>query len=286
MAISNKSLLEDSKSGSQSFGNNNSNSQNEESSPAIPRASSETLHNVDDEAKILLPEPIAICGVALRLPGGIRNTEAFWELLSNGKDAKGPMTENRMKHDDLHTEANPLVGYFVDEDLSDFDPSFFKMTESEVQAADPQQRQLLQVTRECLEAAGEVNYRGKLIGLYVGTFGEDWLHMMAKDQQSVGTYGFCGSSDVILANRISYEFDLKGPRYVSVAPLLEIHTYTSQHGNQDCMLSFNGLSTSSLSCTSIWRLRSGNHRWNQSFDGSRTERCSFIRRCSFTRYIL
>ena len=75
---------------------------------------------------------------------------------------------------------------------------------------------LLEVARECLEDAGEVDYRGRPIGCYVGTFGHDWYEMATKDMNSMGNYSLMGSNDLVLANRISYEFDLRGPRYVSL----------------------------------------------------------------------
>src|SRR5215469_15344200 len=39
--------------------------------------------------------PVAICGMAMRLPGGIRNSEAFWDVLVNGKDTRGPIPADR-----------------------------------------------------------------------------------------------------------------------------------------------------------------------------------------------
>jgi acyl transferase domain-containing protein len=159
-------------------------------------------------------QPIAICGLALRLPGGVRDAASFWDLLSKGRDAVGPMTTERSKTEHFDTISATPRGYFLDENLSHFDPSFFKMSKNELEVADPQQRQLLEVIRECFENAGEVNYRGKTIGCYVGTFGEDWSQMMAKDYENLGTHTFLGSNDLVLANRASYEFDLRGPRYL------------------------------------------------------------------------
>jgi acyl transferase domain-containing protein len=71
---------------------------------------------------------------------------------------------------------------------------------------------LLEVTRECLEDAGEVNYRGQLIGCYVGTFGDDWLLMSAKDSHQSDGYSVTGHLDLMIANRVSYEYDFRGPR--------------------------------------------------------------------------
>ena len=86
------------------------------------------------------------------------------------------------------------------------------MTKNELEKTDPQQRQILEVTRECLENAGEVNYREKLVGCYVGTFGEDWLQISTKESQHAGGYTMTGHGDLMIANRVSYEYDFQGPR--------------------------------------------------------------------------
>ena len=162
------------------------------------------------------PTPIAICGMALRLPGGVRTPEAFWDVLYNGKDLRGPIPESRFNIDAFDDKLGKKssikthYGYFLEEDLACLDTSFFSMSKQEVEKTDPQQRQMLEVARECLESAGEVDYRGKLIGCYVGTFGEDWLMMQSKENQFTGGYNFSGH--LMIANRLSYEYDFKGPR--------------------------------------------------------------------------
>lgn len=84
------------------------------------------------------------------------------------------------------------------------------MSKAELEKTDPQLRKTLEVTRECLENAGETGWRGKDIGVYVGTFGDDWLQSGTRESQVSGGYNFTG--DLMLANRVSYEFDLHGPR--------------------------------------------------------------------------
>jgi acyl transferase domain-containing protein len=157
-------------------------------------------------------EAIAICGIGVRLPGGIRSTEDFWELLIQGQDARGPMTASRLASPGVHDQTSPPTGYFLDENLCDFDPSIFRLSRTELEQADPQQRKLLQVTRECLDNAGEADFRGKNVGCYVGTFGDDWMQLLSKDDQLVGGIDFRGTIDAMLANRLSYEFDFRGPR--------------------------------------------------------------------------
>ena len=182
-----------------------------DSSPGNVRSKLEATSSLD---------PIAICGLGIRLPGGIRNADDFWDLLINGKDAQGPIRSDRYKFDSFDGTLgekgaiNIGKGYFLDDDLASLDASFFSMSRDELEKTDPQQRQLLEVTSECLENACEIDYRGKLVGCYVGTFSEDWLDMSAKETQHSGGYILTGHSDFILSNRVSYEYDLRGPRCV------------------------------------------------------------------------
>ncbi|SPN98494.1 related to polyketide synthase [Cephalotrichum gorgonifer] len=168
------------------------------------------------------PSAIAICGIGLRLPSGIRNTRDYWDLLVNGRDARGPIPASRYNingfDDSLGGKGGIKArsGYFLDEDLSALDTSFFSMTRKEVEGCDPQQRHLLEVVKESLDDAGEVNYRGQSVGCYVGTFGDDWLLIGAKETQHQDGYGYLatGNGDMMLANRVSYEYDFKGPSTV------------------------------------------------------------------------
>ncbi|OAK94597.1 KR domain-containing protein [Phaeosphaeriaceae sp. SRC1lsM3a] len=165
-------------------------------------------------------EPIAICGVALRLPGGVNSTDKLWDALREGRDMRKNVPKSRYHREGfdsrlgekgaIHTQH----GYFLEEDPAYFDASLFSLTEQEAQRTDPQQRLLLEVVFECFENGGVVNYRGSEIGTYVGTFGEDWLHSQAKEDQHSGGYILGGQVDLMLANRVSYEFDLRGPSMV------------------------------------------------------------------------
>jgi acyl transferase domain-containing protein/SAM-dependent methyltransferase len=164
-------------------------------------------------------EPIAICGIALRLPGGISTPAQFWDFLMNKGDARGPVPSTRFNVSSYYSKSGKpgyvkaTHGYFLDEsvDLGALDTTFFTMPKQEIERADPQQRLLLEVARECLDSAGETEYRGKSIGTYIGTFGEDWLENFSKDSQAPATYKLTGYGDFVLSNRISYEYDLKGP---------------------------------------------------------------------------
>jgi acyl transferase domain-containing protein len=165
-------------------------------------------------------KPIAICGVALRLPGGVNSTEKLWEALREGRDTRGIIPESRYHRKGFNQtlgdkgSIQTQYGYFLDQDPGRFDTSLFSLTVEEARRTDPQQRLLLEIVYECFENAGVVDYRGSDIGTYVGTFGEDWLYSQAKEDQHSGGYILGGQADLMLANRVSYEFDLRGPSMV------------------------------------------------------------------------
>ncbi len=158
--------------------------------------------------------------IGLRLPGGLSTSQELWEFLLAKGDARSRVPESRYNVSAFYsTHAKPGSvgtehGYFLDDsvNLQSFDASLWNMARQAVERADPQQRQLLEVVRECVEDAGETNWRGKPIGCYVGNFGEDWLEMSAKEGQHHGGYRAAGTGDWMLSNRVSYEMDFRGPR--------------------------------------------------------------------------
>lgn len=167
------------------------------------------------------PKPIAICGMACRLPSGIKTPQHLWEFLLAGDDARSKVPESRYNIEAFYDPSGKpgttktQHGYFLDEDLSNLDTSFFSMPRKEVERIDPQQRLMLEVARESFEDGGETGWRGKQIGCYVGNLGDDWLEMLAQDTQNFGIYRLSGYGDFSLSNRISYEMNLQGPRYVT-----------------------------------------------------------------------
>lgn len=162
-------------------------------------------------------EPIAIVGMGLRLPGGVSSPDEFWKFLIEKRDGLCEVPETRYRLDSFYSESKPhsvktRKGYFLQEDPAFFDADFFSITPFEAARMDPQQRQLMEVVWECLESAGETNWRGKEIGCFVGVYGEDWLELASKDPQSTDRYHVLGTGQFALSNRVSYEYDFQGPR--------------------------------------------------------------------------
>lgn len=163
--------------------------------------------------------PIAICGMGLRLPGGIRNDRDLYNFLVSKGDARSTIGRDRFNVEAYysphgkHGTISTKYGYFLNGvDFSKFDLSMFTFTAAEVEQVDPNHRLVLEVVREAFESAGEADWRGKKIGTYVGMFSEDWQDMQHKDVHQKSPYGVMGGLDFALPNRIAYEYDLKGPR--------------------------------------------------------------------------
>lgn len=104
-------------------------------------------------------------------------------------------------------------GYFIQEDIRNFENSFFGINNLEATYMDPQQRKLLEVVYECFESAGKTKEQmsGTNTGVYVGNFTSDFQTMQAKDPDYYHRYHPTGSGLAIMSNRVSHAFNLQGP---------------------------------------------------------------------------
>ncbi|GBF65175.1 highly reducing polyketide synthase [Trichophyton mentagrophytes] len=160
--------------------------------------------------------PVAIVGMALRVPGGVKSPDELWSFLLEKKSGVCEVPGNRYKIDSFYSENKTHTvktrhGYFLSEDPACFDASFFAINGDEAGQMDPQQRKLMEVFWECLESAGETDWKGKNIGCYVGVYGEDWLDLASKDPQYTNRYHILGTGQFALSNRLSWEYDFRGP---------------------------------------------------------------------------
>ena len=123
-------------------------------------------------------DPIAIIGMACRLPGDSNSPQSLWNLLEQGNCAVGEVPESRFNikgHFDGSRKPNTLRSpgamFLENVDLARFDADFFSITKQEAIAMDPQQRQLLEVIYECLENAGVTlhNMNGAPVGCFVAS---------------------------------------------------------------------------------------------------------------------
>ena len=146
----------------------------------------------------------------------------LWDFLSDGKSGHGEVPASRFNAN-AFTKNLPSAkdgekyvprGYFLQDEIRDFDPDFFGILNAEALHMDPQQRKLLEVVYECFESAGirldQVS--GSETGCFVGNFTFDYLAMQSKDPDAFSRFSATGMGSTILSNRISHTFNLKGPR--------------------------------------------------------------------------
>jgi acyl transferase domain-containing protein/NADPH:quinone reductase-like Zn-dependent oxidoreductase/short-subunit dehydrogenase/acyl carrier protein len=166
-------------------------------------------------------EPVAIIGIGCRMPGGVRNPDDLWELLTGGVDAITEVPKERwhlpaVYHPDPSRpgRTNSRWGGFLDH-IDRFDAQFFGISPREAGAADPQQRLLLEVAYEAVEDAGLTlsSLDGKRAAVHVGISGYDYgaLQLTSNVRTSIDAYTNLGLALCIAANRISYFFNLIGP---------------------------------------------------------------------------
>lgn len=124
-------------------------------------------------------EPLAIVGLACRLPGHCNSPRDFLNLLQAGRIASIEVPKSRFNRDGFYAGPNqpgsirsPGGMFIEDIDPKTFDATFFGINKQTAVAMDPQQRQLLEVVYEAMENAGirleDVNK--KPIGCFVGSY--------------------------------------------------------------------------------------------------------------------
>ena len=164
-------------------------------------------------------EPIAIVGMGCRFPGNINGPEEFWAALRDGRDAIGEIPRDRWDSAALF-DPDPEApgktytrwGGFLDH-IDRFDATFFGVSPREASAMDPQQRLLLEVSWHALENAGLPPERlaGSRTGVFVGICTSDYAWFQLGDLEKIDVYATAGSAFSIVANRLSYLLDLRGP---------------------------------------------------------------------------
>jgi acyl transferase domain-containing protein len=163
--------------------------------------------------------PIAIVGMGCRFPG-CRGVDGYWSMLMNGKEGITEVPPDRWDVDAFYN-PDPRTpgcswtrrGGFLD-DIDCFDAGFFKVSPREASRMDPQQRLLLEVSWEALEHAGIAPDRlaRSPLGVFVGVSATDWARLLpARGLEAVTPYTTTGASLAVVANRLSYFYDVQGP---------------------------------------------------------------------------
>ncbi|OBK23304.1 polyketide synthase [Mycobacterium asiaticum] len=195
-----------------------------------------------------LEEPIAVIGMGCRFPGGISGPDALWDFLCERRSSIGKVPDERWElFDDGSAEVKAVLarttrwGSFLT-DIDAFDAEFFEISPSEADKMDPQQRLLLEVAWEALEHAGipPSSLRRSQTGVFAGSCLSEYGAIASTDLGQIDGWSNTGGAMSIIANRLSYFLDLRGPS-VAVdtacsSSLVAIHLACQSLRTQDSQL--------------------------------------------------
>ncbi|MCY9782446.1 acyltransferase domain-containing protein [Nocardiopsis sp. EMB25] len=217
---------------------------------ALRSALKENARLREERDRAVHGEPVAVVGMACRLPGAVDSPEALWTLLSEGGDAVGELPRDRgWDLDELLGEgpggARSVMrgGAFLG-DAAAFDAGLFGISPKEAVSMDPQQRQLLEVSWEAVERAriAPSTLAGTDTGVYVGLTAQEYGPRMA-DSVEEGL-ALTGTLPSVASGRIAYTLGLHGPALTvdtaCSSSLVAIHQAVRALRDGDCSMALAG----------------------------------------------
>ncbi|MEU0054706.1 SDR family NAD(P)-dependent oxidoreductase, partial [Streptomyces sp. NPDC006309] len=165
-------------------------------------------------------EPIAIVGMACRLPGGVTDPAGLWRLVLDRREGMTGFPDDRGWNLDELFDADPdkagtsyvhKSGFL--QGAAEFDAEFFGISPREALAMDPQQRLLLEATWEALENAGidPGSTRGADVGVFSGVSIHDYLESLSNMPPELEGYVTTATAGSVASGRVSYVFGFEGP---------------------------------------------------------------------------
>ncbi len=208
-------------------------------------AESPLRYDATPEVGAMRDRSVAIVGMACTLPGGIDHPERLWDALVAGESKIGAYPAARGPWADAEERPGIDRGGFV-RDADAFDAAFFRMSPAEALVTDPQQRMLMELAWACAEDAGILpsTLQGTRTGVFVGASNADYSRLLQQAGLDVEAHHGVGSSLAILANRISYFFDLSGPSLLvdtaCSSSLVALHMAVRSLRSGECPSAFVG----------------------------------------------
>ncbi|WP_166542066.1 beta-ketoacyl synthase N-terminal-like domain-containing protein [Paenibacillus lutrae] len=227
---------------------------------------------------------IAIIGLSMRMPDA-DNLEQYWDHIKNKRDSirQFPAARQRdskrfitnftgLQEEDIQYS----YGGYLNE-VDGFDYGFFQLSPKEASLMDPNQRLFLQTAWEAIEDAGYGGKRltGSRTGVYLGY--ADWPvygQYITKNQPSHVDMASVGNTPSIIASRISYLLDLKGPAFLvdtaCSSSLVAVHLACTALKNNECDMAIaGGVKVCLMPVDGVFEMgiESSNHR-TSTFDDS------------------
>ncbi|HEX3044251.1 MAG TPA: SDR family NAD(P)-dependent oxidoreductase [Bacillota bacterium] len=200
-------------------------------------------------------QPVAVIGVAARLPLA-DNPQAFWNIICNQRDCIRSCPDERRRDIEsyLHYKKLPIgaakyqeIAYL--DDIDKFDPYFFRLSPKEASLMDPNQRLFLETAWSAIEDAGYGGNKltGSKTGVYLGyshSSAVNYHQLVAEIEPESLVGAVSGNIPAVIASRISYLLDLKGPALLidtaCSSSLVAAHLACQGLRRHDCELAIAG----------------------------------------------
>ncbi len=195
---------------------------------------------------------IAVIGVSAKLPQA-DSPDSFWDLLCSGTDAISTFPKSRipdvsayMKYKNNYPHNSYCDGSYLPH-IDYFDHEFFNITAKEASLMDPNQRIFLEVACKAIEDAGYGGGKlsGSLTGVYVGYSGNGEYQTFISDVQPESVIlSEAGNIQSIIASRLAYTLDLKGPSLLvdtaCSSSLVAVHMACQAIRSNECDMAIAG----------------------------------------------
>ncbi|MER5408927.1 SDR family NAD(P)-dependent oxidoreductase [Streptomyces sp. NPDC002769] len=194
---------------------------------------------------------IAVIGLALRFPGSDTLAGLVGHLTA-GRSLISEVPEIRWSKERWFGDprggaekTRSVWGGFID-DAECFDAAFFSISPREASTMDPQQRLTLELAWRAVEDAG---YRASALagsdtGVFMGVSHSDYAELMERDAAKIDAYLPTGTDFAVVANRVSYQFDFRGPSIVNdtacARSLVSIHQAVAAIRAGECGMALAG----------------------------------------------
>jgi len=164
-------------------------------------------------------EPIAVVGIAGRLPGA-RDVRAYWRNLADGLESLTALTDEQLLAAGVSRARIDDAAYVkmagLMPDVDTFDAEFFGMTPREAELCDPQLRLFLEMTYQAIEDAGyDPTRMGRDVAVYGACGPSRYADVHVRNNPMYSTASGLG---VMVLNNVdylttlaSYKLNLRGP---------------------------------------------------------------------------
>ncbi|WP_410511158.1 type I polyketide synthase [Paenibacillus sp. BR2-3] len=207
--------------------------------------------SLQSEASSAVKDGIAIIGISGRFPGASTPRE-LWRNLRDGVCSTGEIPGDRFDIHSLFDEDRKAfqktyckVAGLIDS-VDEFDPLFFNISPKEAEIMDPQQRIFLEEAWKALEDAGysDLSVQDTRCGVFVGCAPSDYTKHLDANRLGNTAEAFTGTSSSILAARISYFLNLKGPSIsldtACSSSLVAVHQACMSLWSEECDMALAG----------------------------------------------